>query len=118
MMTDTQLDTLRELDRVLKICHTKEGKHVLDELKQAEFYNKLVNEDGGPGALVLLANMVDDAHRKVFKLEGDLYQSQQAVKDIVKMIEQQIMNKGDNSPSEITTLQELNSIRSRHGFLY
>jgi len=119
MMTDDQLSKLRELDKIIKIANSEEGKHILEELKKADFYNKLSeDETTETGALEFLANMAIDASDKAFRLESDIIQLHQAMKDMLKMHEDHLYNKGDISPSENTMQQEINNIRSRHSFLY
>lgn len=121
MLTHEQISKLGELDRIMEVCHTEEGKHLLEELKKLDFYKTLQTaptDSVATGPLSFLANMANDATNRAHSVESQLFSTQQALKDIVKMMEEQIYNKGDNSPSENTTLQEINQIRSRNSFLY
>ena len=109
------------LDRILIICQSEEGKHLLDEMKKLDFYQTLQKEstDSLPtGPLTFLANVAEDASQKSIQLQYEVDETKSLLKELVLMLVQQIFNKGDNSPSENTTIHEINLLRSKHSFLY
>ena len=121
MMTLEHMTTLQELDRILIICQSEEGKHLLDEMKKLDFYQTLQKEptDSLPtGPLTFLANIAEDASQKANQLQYEVDETKSLLKEIVLMLEQQLYNKGDNSPSECSMVNEINLLRSKHSFLY
>ena len=121
MITLEQKVKLQALDSVLELCSTQEGEQLLDDLKQLDFYKTLQAEQPNTqvtGPLVFLANVAETASSKTFTLQCELDEVKNTLKEVLQMIEDQIYNKGDNSPSENTTTNEINQIRSRHSFLY
>ena len=119
MMTQDNIDKIKELDRILEVCNSVEGRHLLDELKELDFYKRLQEGNTMPhGPLTFLSNMAMSASEKTFQLQCELDETRQTLKEMVLMFEQQLYNKGDNSPSECTVINEINTLRSRHNFLY
>jgi len=119
MIPQDNIDKIKELDRILEVCNSKEGRHLLDELKELDFYKKLQEgETISHGPLTFLANMAMDASEKSFRLECEIDETRAVLKEVIGMLEQQLYNKGDNSPSENTVISEINTMRSRHSFLY